>query len=192
MIIAMVNAKGGVGKTTSTILLGCAIAARGKSVEVWDSDPQGSATEWALDAAENGEALPFPVSTVNKINLVRGEGHSDVVIIDTPPGNAGVIQAAIDRADVIIIPTIPSPLDMKRVWSTLDVAAQKPAAVLLTSVEPHTTLVDDFKTVFQDEDVFCFATEIPKRQAIRKVVGMSPQEFFGYDKLFTELMEVLA
>ncbi|MBM4591427.1 AAA family ATPase [Rhodococcus hoagii] len=41
LTIAISNTKGGVGKTTSTVLLACALTTRGMTVEVWDADPQG-------------------------------------------------------------------------------------------------------------------------------------------------------
>ena len=51
LIAAVLNSKGGVGKTTTSIHLATALD-RNYSVEVWDADPQGSASEWMQDAAE--------------------------------------------------------------------------------------------------------------------------------------------
>lgn len=189
MKIAVINTKGGVGKTTTAVYLGIAAASKG-TVELWDADPQGSATEWAMMADEAGAALPFAVSTVNKITVTK-PGAADVTIVDTPPGGADIIQQALDSSDVVIVPTTPSPLDLQRVWPTLDACAAKPTGVVLTSVEANTTLLEETKAVLEDEGVFVFRNVIPKRQAIRKSVGTVPVALHGYGDLFDELMEVL-
>ena len=67
-IIAVVNTKGGVGKTTTSVLLAHALSAHG-SVELRDADPQGSATEWAERADDAGTPLPFDVVIANQRSL---------------------------------------------------------------------------------------------------------------------------
>ena len=57
MIISIVNTKGGVGKTTTSMMLARAAFKAGYSARVWDTDPQGSATVWALAVQDNGEDL---------------------------------------------------------------------------------------------------------------------------------------
>ena len=69
MKIAVVNTKGGVGKTTTAIYLATVASAQGKSTELLDADPQGSATSWAEIATEGSVPLPFQVSPANKITL---------------------------------------------------------------------------------------------------------------------------
>ncbi|MBB0994994.1 ParA family protein, partial [Dietzia sp. SLG510A3-3B2-2] len=71
MKIAVVNTKGGVGKTTTAIYLATVASAQGKSTELLDADPQGSATSWAEIATEGSAPLPFQVSPANKITLSR-------------------------------------------------------------------------------------------------------------------------
>ncbi len=100
MKIAVVNTKGGVGKTTTAIYLATVASAQGKSTELLDADPQGSATSWAEIATEGSAPLPFQVSPANKITLSRASS-SDITVIDTPPGAADIIQAAIDAAGCI-------------------------------------------------------------------------------------------
>ena len=65
MIVAIVNLKGGVGKTTSAIALATAASRQGLEVRVLDADPQGSATMGADLAEEAGEPLPFEVGPAN-------------------------------------------------------------------------------------------------------------------------------
>ncbi|MHC5730941.1 MAG: AAA family ATPase, partial [Nostoc sp.] len=51
-IIAVVNQKGGSGKTTVSMQLAGAIARRSNKVLVVDADPQGTATRWAASALD--------------------------------------------------------------------------------------------------------------------------------------------
>lgn len=62
-VITFANVKGGVGKTTATIMTALALSRRGYRVIVKDLDPWGSAYDWSSRAEEAGTPLPFPVRT---------------------------------------------------------------------------------------------------------------------------------
>src|SRR5699024_9717082 len=112
--IVVTNTKGGTAKTTSAVFLACALAGRG-SVRLLDADPQGSATEWAIRVEEAGQGLPLVVEPVNLAQLRRSATTSqgtDFTVVDTPPGDSRVIDAALAGADVAVIPTAPSSIDM--------------------------------------------------------------------------------
>lgn len=189
MKVAVINTKGGVGKTTTAIYLAVAAARSGLTTQVLDADPQGSASGWADIATEAGEPLPFEILPANKVSIGK-PSNCDFCVIDTPPGAADIIQAAIDACDVAIVPTTPSGLDLQRVWPTLEVSAHKPAGVLLTSVELGTKLLALTKEALEDEGVFVFANVIGKRQAIRQSFGTVPGNLYGYADLLQELFEV--
>ena len=60
MIVAVVNIKGGVGKTTTAIALATLAARAGLDTVVLDADEQSSASLWAWNAEQDGRPLPFP------------------------------------------------------------------------------------------------------------------------------------
>lgn len=190
-VIAIVHTKGGVGKTTSAIYLAAAASHAGISVTVLDADPQGSAVDWAEAAKEAGAPLPFPVQSANARSL-RANPESQLTIIDTPPGTAGAIDSAIEAADLVIVPTGVSPLDVRRVWPTLDVTAHRPTAILLTSVDLRTTLATEVRELLETEDVPVIRTPILRREAMRKSYGSTPTTLHGYDDVLTEIMEAIS
>lgn len=187
-VIAIAHTKGGVGKTTTSIYLATAASRAGISVTVLDADPQGSATDWASAAAETDSELPFPVRSAGARSL-QADPESQLTIIDTPPGTAGAIDAAIEAADLVIVPTGVSPLDVRRVWPTLDVTAHRPTAVLLTAVDLRTTLATEVREVLEAEEVPVIRTPILRREAMRKSYGTTPDRLYGYDDVLTEVLE---
>lgn len=190
-VIAIVHTKGGVGKTTSALYLAAAASRAGISVTVLDADPQASATDWAEAAAEAGSALPFPVRSASARSL-KADPEAQLTIIDTPPGTAGAIDAAIEAADLVIVPTGVSPLDVRRVWPTLDVTAHRPTAVLLTAVDLRTTLATEVRELLEGEDVPVIRTPILRREAMRKGYGATPTTLHGYDDVLVEILEAIS
>jgi len=88
--IAIVNQKGGVGKTTTTINLAAALSLRGKSVLIVDIDPQGNAsTGLGVDRSQREK-------TIYDI-LVDGIALEDVVLGTTVPG-LSLIPSHVDLA----------------------------------------------------------------------------------------------
>ncbi|WP_297511033.1 ParA family partition ATPase [uncultured Caulobacter sp.] len=115
MIVALLNQKGGVGKSTLALNLAGHWAAQGRRVTVIDADPQGSALDWAQARGHAGLARTFGVVGLPRETLHHEAPElarsADHVIIDGPPRVAALLRSALLAADLVIIPVQPSPLD---------------------------------------------------------------------------------
>ena len=189
-VITVMHTKGGVGKTTSVIYLGTAASQRGIDVTVVDADPQGSALDWAAVAKQQGAALPYPLIPAGR-EIPVPDIEAELVIIDTPPGTAPIIQKSIDVADLVLVPAGASPLEIRRVRPTLEITAHRPTAVLLTRVDLRARLVDECRQMLEEDGVPVVQNMVLARQAIARRFGLPPTDLYGYDEVLTELMEVL-
>ncbi len=120
-IIAVVNLKGGVGKSTIAVNLACELAGR-QSVVVVDADSQATATEWARrgDLPARVETLPLDAESrvgpwVERVLTLQ----ADHVVIDCPPHIGPATLAATGIADMVLIPVTPSGADLVATDSAL-------------------------------------------------------------------------
>jgi chromosome partitioning protein len=121
MKIAVVNQKGGVGKTTVAINLAGALVKAGYEVLLLDSDPQGSATQWhSLSESPEFQVRHHPRQLVAS-RLKRVWGDHDFVVIDAPPAAGAITRSILTIADWALMPVSPSPLD---IWSSSETVGQ--------------------------------------------------------------------
>jgi chromosome partitioning protein len=124
VIIAVLNQKGGVGKTTLATHIAGELATRGQSVLVLDADPQGSALDWTERRKQCGFPRLFGV-----VGLARETLHQeapelarrcDHLVIDGPPRIASLARSALLAADLVLIPVQPSPYDL---WASVEMTS---------------------------------------------------------------------
>jgi chromosome partitioning protein len=120
-IIVVASRKGGVGKTTLTAHLAVAAnQSHAGKVAVLDFDPQGSLSWWAQHRQKTDPRFDSITEDqlTSHLAQLRKQGH-EFVLIDTPPVQSPWINKLIARADLVVIPTRASPLDIQAIGSTM-------------------------------------------------------------------------
>ncbi|MGH8922494.1 MAG: AAA family ATPase [Acidimicrobiales bacterium] len=195
MIYVVEAVKGGVGKSTTALYLGEALARRGRRVLVVDADPQGTLIEWEAAAADAGEPLGVEVVGLPSAVLVRrrlatlAEGH-DAIIVDCPNRDVGIIEAALEQADQAIVPMPPGVEELRRGRAGLQLAERVGIIyrVLLTMVDLRMSLPQDVAEVLDAEGIARFRAVVRRRAAIATAVGASrPQALHDYVHVTDEL-----
>jgi chromosome partitioning protein len=129
-VLAMASQKGGSGKTTLSghLAVQAQLAGAGPVVLI-DIDPQGSLADWWN---ERETELPAFAQTT-----IRQQGFK-LAVIDTPPAITMAIQSVINVSELIVIPTRPSPHDLRAVGATVDLCdrAGKPLIFVVNGATP--------------------------------------------------------
>jgi chromosome partitioning protein len=113
--IAFVSSKGGVGKTTSALLLALGLAERGLTVSIVDSDPNLPLKAWAELPGKPDNVRLFHAPSFQDLpsELRRAKLASDWVVVDTEGGAPRMGGMAIANADLVITPLAASQLDAR-------------------------------------------------------------------------------
>jgi chromosome partitioning protein len=136
----MASQKGGSGKTTLSghIAVQAQLAGAGPVVLI-DIDPQGSLADWWNE--READLPAFAQTTVARLaadlEMLRQQGFR-LAVIDTPPAITMAIQSVITVAELIVIPTRPSPHDLRAVGATVDLCdrAGKPLLFVVNGATP--------------------------------------------------------
>ncbi len=134
-VLVLASQKGGAGKTTLSRHLAVEAERAGEGpVVLIDADPQGGlAGWWNRRRAESPVFFASRLEDLPKhIDQARLGGFK-LVIIDTPPQATGLIRAVVALADLVLIPTRPSPDDLDAVGRTIDIVdeAKKPMVFVI-------------------------------------------------------------
>jgi chromosome partitioning protein len=139
-VIAIVSQKGGAGKTTLALHLAAVAQDAGAVALIIDTDPQATASQWA---AWREEAPPEvidcpPPRLAAKIAQAQQQG-AQVIVIDTPPHADSAARAAVEAADLVLIPCRPSAFDLAAIQTTAKLIEllRKPAFVVFTAGSPN-------------------------------------------------------
>jgi chromosome partitioning protein len=172
-VLAVLNQKGGAGKTTLATHIARGLQIEGERVLLVDADPQGSARDWHASDEEN----PVPTVGIDRPTLHRdlpslSKGY-DWVVIDGAPQIAALSASAVKAADVVLIPVQPSPYD---VWATSDLVemiktrqeltdGRLKAAFVISRQIPNTHLARDVEEALLAYELRVFESRTTQRVA---------------------------
>jgi chromosome partitioning protein len=123
MNIVVANLKGGVGKSTTTMYLSAAARRRGYDpVILIDADRQASSAEWFEQRPTDGVTL---LEAPSERTVARAmTRHGGLAVVDTPPGDQRIVDAALALADAVVIPTRAGGVEISRVLVTLEMIGE--------------------------------------------------------------------
>lgn len=200
-VTAVINQKGGAGKTTLAMNLAAGLARRGKTL-VLDLDPQGSSKQWA----SMGQT-PFP-ATVEQIagdwnarTLHQNYQAYQHMVLDCPPSlESHASLQALRACDVALIPVLPSPIDL---WASLKLPQEIEEArkvnpnikayLVLNQLEPNSALSAAMHDALLEFGIPVLNAVIRRRAAYRSAAleGTSVFQLGGHGTQAVEEIEAI-
>lgn len=194
MRITVGNLKGGTAKTTSAVFLALALGRSGRTLLV-DADPQGSALDWS----ENTEDWPEDVTVIpwatrdlaKRVGQVAGD--YDHIVIDTGPEHDVILRQALMATDHLIVPVAPSPMELRRLSDTFNLAAEVDAVspvwahVLMCKVRENSRAAAEAVAYLEGLDLPTFETRLHLWDAYLLAWGSAPEDLGEYAVLLDEL-----
>jgi chromosome partitioning protein len=195
-IIAVINAKGGVGKTTLSTHLAVCAERLGLVTAILDLDPQPSSTMWAdhREAASPAVVAAQAARLPLFIKQARAQ-EADLIILDTPPKADGTAVDAAAQADVILIPTQPKPIDLDALPQTIQLAraSGKPFFVVLNNAPMQGQEVADATAALRKAGIDVAPTVLHSRKAYysHMQTGQTAEEFDPGGKAAAEIRALM-
>ncbi len=165
MNVVVANIKGGVGKTTTAVYLAAAAVERGhEPVVLVDADRQASSAEWLEERPIDGVTV---VEAPSERTLAREmRRRSGVTIVDTPPGDHRLMQAALNSAAAVVVPTRAGGVELSPALLTIElIPARANGGVVICSARLGTNDLDETVAWWREQKIPVWGV-VPERVGI--------------------------
>lgn len=158
--IMVMNPKGGCGKSTIATNIAAYFADVGKKVALADYDPQGSSLGW-LELRPDDRPYIQGLDAYNE-GLRHVARNADIVVLDAPARSHGTeLNNLVKHAETIVIPVMPSPIDMQAVAKFVDEIKhvgkierhQVKMALVANRVKENTMIFDELDEFLEQQRV---------------------------------------
>lgn len=192
-ILSIITQKGGSGKTTIATALAVAAERDGKSVAVFDLDPQATACFWS----DTREALTPAVKDCSVARLphylkAAEDAGCDLAVIDCPAVHRDIAHDASALSDFVLIPTKPDVFDIRSMTSTIEVVKNtgKSHAVVLNFCPPQGQEVPLARELVAEIGTELCPVELHQLKAFARAqqTGQTAQEFAPGSKAAEQIM----
>ena len=177
-VISFASPKGGVGKSTSALVLASGLSQAGASVTVIDGDPNRTLETWASETSDPGfecRTLPSDNAIIDEIE--ESAAASQFVIVGLEGTANLAISRAISRTDLVIIPLQASPVDARQASRAIKLVVDEgralrreiPYRMLFTRVNPAIATRDEkeIRSQFRGAGIPTFETALNDRAGFR-------------------------
>ncbi|MEJ1968197.1 MAG: ParA family protein [Rhizomicrobium sp.] len=186
-VLVLASQKGGSGKTTLSGHLAVEADQAGIGpVALIDTDPQGSLSHWWNSRASSAPHF----AKVGLLELGQALAQLDragikLAVIDTPPAITASIAQVVAHADLVLIPTRPSPHDLRAVGATVDIAERsgKPVIFVVNGATPRARITGEAAVALSQHGTVApvtlhhrvdFAASMVDGRTVGEVVPKSP------------------
>src|SRR5215212_3381723 len=145
-VISIANPKGGAGKSTTALVLGTSLTAKGASVSIIDCDPNKPIKAWATGPSRNTVRVLSDVTESRIVPVVDAErAERQFVIVDLEGTASRMVSRAIARSDLVLIPMQASAVDAAQAARAVGLVREEeqvlnraiPLRVVLTRTSPQ-------------------------------------------------------
>jgi chromosome partitioning protein len=195
-VIAVICRKGGVGKTTIATHLAVAAERLGLVTVVFDLDPQANSTVWGDHRESAAPAVVAAQANRLPVLLKQAEDQeADLIILDTPPHADTAATAAATKADILLIPSRASGLDLDALPASIHLAraSGKPFFVVMNAAPVQGSEVAEATRALEAEGIEVAPVVLHHRKAYYShwQLGQTAEEFDPDGKAAGEIRELM-